>query len=536
MKRTAAGKNGVVSSAHPLATRAGLTVLKKGGNAVDAAIATALTLGVVAPVWSGLGGGGFGLIHLSRSDKTVAVDYREVAPKNSSPRMFKLNAAGEVENDSNAIGPLAIAVPGAASGIATMLERYGSVELRDVCRFACDQAARKTPTSPTMRLIIRKNQTSALEKLSRFEPAGSVFLKTIRPLKVRSRFVIPKLADTLEMIAREGMQSFYHGSLAERIVTYLKNKGAILTQEDFAEYSPEIRDPVSGSYRGVEVRGMPPPSSGGITVIEILNIVEGFDFSTMRHNSPEAVHLIAEAMKLAYADRRSCIADPDFVNVPTSELSSKKHADRLRSMIDRNRVGLSYDASSAFSHDGGNTAHLNVMDKDGNVVALTESIECFFGSGIFVPEVGLLMNDEMHDFDPEPGRPNSIEAKKRPMSSMAPTILFKDGQPFLAVGSAGGPRIISSVMQTILNVVEFRMTLEQAVAAPRFHCQRDKITLEDGIGRSTLNALKKLGHRVEMKARRDLFFGGVQAAMFDSARKRYVGTADPRRDGTALAF
>jgi len=188
------------------------------------------------------------------------------------------------------------------------------------------------------------------------------------------------------------------------------------------------------------------------------------------------------------------------------------------------------------SHDGGNTTHLNVMDKDGNVVALTESIECFFGSGILVPEVGLLMNDEMHDFDPEPRRPNSIEPKKRPMSSMAPTILFKDGQPFLAVGSAGGPRIISSVMQTILNLVEFGMTLEQVVAAPRFHCQRGKITLEDGIGRSTLNALKRLGHKVDTKARRDLFFGGVQAAIFDSATKRYLGTADPRRDGIALAF
>lgn len=239
MKRTARGKNGVVSSAHPLATRAGLSVLKKGGNAVDAAIATALTLGVVAPAWSGLGGGGFGLIHLSRSDETVALDYREVAPKNACPEMFQLDERGEVKDKANAIGPLAIAVPGAASGIATMVERYGTMKLRGICKFARDQAAKGTLTSPAIRLIIRENRDSSLQKFRRFKPTGEAFLKTTKPVQIRRTFSIPNLARTLDTIVREGMQSLHHGRLANEIVTYLRSKGAILKLEDLEEYSPK---------------------------------------------------------------------------------------------------------------------------------------------------------------------------------------------------------------------------------------------------------------------------------------------------------
>ena len=473
------------------------------------------------------------MIHLSRSDETVALDYREVAPKNACPEMFQLDERGEVKDKANAIGPLAIAVPGVASGIATMVERYGTMKLRGICKFARDQAAKGTLTSPAIRLIIRENRDSSLQKFRRFKPTGEAFLKTTKPVQIRRTFSIPNLARTLDTIVREGMQSLHHGRLANEIVTYLRSKGAILKLEDLEDYSPKIRTPVTGTYRDVEICSIPPPSSGGLAIIETLNIVEGFDLSAMKHNSPETIHTIAEAMKLGYVDRCTYIADPDFVSVPTSKLCSKEHSDRLRSMIDQTSIGS--DAFTDLSH-GSNTSHLNVMDKEGNVVALTESIECYFGSGILIPEVGLLMNDEMHDFDPEPGRLNSVEPKKRPLSSMGPTILFKDDRPYVALGGAGGPRIISSVVQTILNIVEFGMTLDQAVAAPRFHCQRDKVTVENGIRYNTLKALMTIGHRIETKPRNDLFFGGVQAAMSDSAQGVYLGTADPRRDGIALAF
>jgi len=534
--RSANGRDGVVSSAHPLASRAGLTVLKKGGNAVDAAIAVSLTLGVVAPAWSGLGGGGFGLIHLSRSDETVALDYREVAPRAAWSGMFELDETGKVRNDSNAIGPLAIAVPGEASGIATMLEKYGTMRLADICRFARDQAAKGAPTSPTMDFIMRENRDNCLEKFRRYEATGKVFLREGKHLRTGQRFIIPNLSQTLDAVARDGLQSFYEGQLGERIITYLKKSGAILTQEDLAEYSPRIRTPVTGTYRGFEVRGMPPPSSAGLTIVETLNILEGFDLCKMKHRSAQAIHTIAEALKLGYADREAYVADPDFVTVPVSKLSSKEYADRRRSTMGPKRSSFDPKPDPGPSHEGTSTTHLSVIDKEGNVIALTESIECLFGSGVLLPELGLLMNDQMHDFDPLPGRLNSVEPKKRPLSSMAPTIVFKDGQPWLALGSAGGPRIISSVLQVILNMVDFGMTLQQAVAAPRVHCQRDKIRVETEIPGPISNALRGLGHDVETTRTRDLFFGGIHAVSLDLASKTYHGTADPRRDGVALAF
>jgi gamma-glutamyltranspeptidase/glutathione hydrolase len=536
MKRNATGKNGVVASAHPLATSAGLHILKKGGNAIDAALATALMLGVVAPAWSGIGGGGLGVVHLVRSDETVAVDYREVAPKKAHAEMFELDETGHVKDDSNAIGPLAIAVPGSASGVATLHERYGTMKLADICRFARDQAAGGTPIGRTLGLVLREDRDNSLTKLRRFTPTGMVFLKRGKPLRVGQKFLIPNLASTLDAIVQNGAQSFYNGNLAKEILAYLEKNGGILTEEDFAEYSTRIRKPVTATYRDYEVCGMPPPSSGGISMIEILNIIEGFDLSAMKHNSARATHTIAEAMRLAYADRAACIADPDFVSVPVSELISKKHAVDLRSSMSALGGELSTGRAESSAHGGSNTTHLSVMDREGNVVALTESIECYFGSGILIPQIGVLLNDQMHDFDPHPGELNSIEPGKRPLSSMSPTILFKEGRPCLALGSAGGPRIISSVAQTIINMVEFGMKLPEAVAAPRFHCQENTIILEKESSHSVSNDIRKFGHRIEVKRGPDLFFGGVHATHFDPAKKTFVGTADPRRDGIALAF
>ena len=533
MKQGVVGKRGVVSSPHPLATRAGIDALKKGGNAVDAALAAALTLGAVAPQWSGLGGGGFALIHLSGSDETSAVDYREVASENAHPDMFELDSAGHVEGHSNAIGPLAIAVPGAASGLATMLEKYAKLKLRDIAEFARKHATRGSPTGLTLHLIMKENRDDCLEKFRSFRSTGRIFLKRGKPLGVKDVFLIPKLHETLNTIIREEPSTFYGGRIGEKIVSYLKKSGGILTREDFRQYRPKMRTPFRGTYRDFEICGLPPPSSGGLTIIEILNILEKFDLAKTKHNRPETIHLMAEAMKLAYADRATKIGDPDFVSVPTAELASKEYADRLHSLI---RIDKSIRETTAPSYEGSGTSHVSVLDKEGNAVALTESIECYFGSGVLVPEVGILMNDEMHDFDPTPGRSNSIQPRKRPMSSMAPTILFKDGRPSLVLGSAGGPRIISSVLQTIVNMVDFRMALQEAVAAPRFHCQGGRIVCEASIDPRTQNSLQRLGHKVQTRNAADLFFGGVHAIAFDHAHRSYTGTADPRRDGIALAI
>jgi len=307
-----------------------------------------------------------------------------------------------------------------------------------------------------------------------------------------------------------------------------------LTGEDLASYSSLLRKPVLGTYKGLEICGVPPPSSGGLTVIEILNILERLDLANTKHRDAGVIHLIAEAMKLAYGERARVVGDPDYVDVPVKKLISKDHAYELAALIDRKRAAVFRLDHHHAVHGGSGTSHLSVMDGEGNAVAMTESIECYFGSGILVPEVGILMNDEMHDFDPRAGRPNSILPGKRPMSSMSPTIIFKDGEPYLALGGAGGPRIISSVVETIVNLTDFGMSLSDALSTPRFHYERDTLILEEPVQPKTLGRLRKLGHYVETMRAHDLFFGGVHATMFDKGA--FIGAADPRRDGSALSF
>jgi len=509
-------------------------VLKNGGNAVDAAIATALTLGVVAPQWSGLGGGGFALIHLSRADQTIVVDYREVAPGKATPEMFELSEGGAVRNDLNSIGGLSVAVPGVVRGIAVMVDRYATMRLRSLAVYAQKQASKGSVTSPSLATIMRENRDACQEKFDRFRATGMVFMRNGRPLRAGQTFRIPHLSETLDVVASEGDAAFYSGLVAKQIVDCVGRNGGILTGEDLASYSSLLRKPVLGTYKGLEICGVPPPSSGGLTVIEILNILERLDLANTKHRDAGVIHLIAEAMKLAYGERARVVGDPDYVDVPVKKLISKDHAYELAALIDRKRAAVFRLDHHHAVHGGSGTSHLSVMDGEGNAVAMTESIECYFGSGILVPEVGILMNDEMHDFDPRAGRPNSILPGKRPMSSMSPTIIFKDGEPYLALGGAGGPRIISSVVETIVNLTDFGMSLSDALSTPRFHYERDTLILEEPVQPKTLGRLRKLGHYVETMRAHDLFFGGVHATMFDKGA--FIGAADPRRDGSALSF
>lgn len=523
----------MVAAAHPLAAKAGRGVLKAGGNAVDAAIATSLALAVVAPAFSGLGGGGFMLIHQAKTGKSVALDYRETAPELARSDMYQIEEEGSVANRANSIGYLAIAVPGQLRGHATALERWGTMRMKNLAKAAIRHASRGYPLSRTLRKILRENRDGARDKIQHSPTLERVFGKG-QLRRTGQRIKMAELASSLGKLAVEGSELFYSGRMGQTIASYVAQGGGILTLGDLAGYEARTREPVVGNYRGCEVVSTPPPSSGGITLIEVLNILEGFALSSLKHNAKDFIHIVAEALKLGYADRARYIGDPDFVKVPTEKLAAKGFADERRKLISPDRVNLEVLPGVIDAYEGGSTTHLTVVDKDGNVVAATESIECFFGSGVMVPDVGIIMNDEMHDFDPVPGRINSVQPHKRPVGSMAPTIVLKDNRPLLSLGSAAGPRIITAILQPLLNVLDFDMPIHKAVTAPRFHCQRSTVWLEGGIPPKTQAGLVGLGHTTEYKPKLDMFFGGVQAIHIQE--HAMTGMADPRRDGTAMGI
>jgi len=532
MKREAISRKGMVVSAHPLATKAGCDILKAGGNAVDAAIATSLALGVVAPAWSGIGGGGFMLVHQASSGNTVALDYREVAPRDAKPDMFQTDEHGNVTDSANSIGYLAIAVPGQLRGYATALEQYGTMSFKQLAKAAIRYASEGYPISKTIGKIFRENRDNATDKIRRFKPLGDVFAPKGTVPKAGQKVVMSQLAASLKRLSEDVNEISYAGSMAEAISRHVKEGHGLLAVEDMEHYEVKVRDTIHGNYRGYDIVAMPPPSSGGITIIETLNMLEGFDLSSMNQNGTSAVHIISECLRLAFSDRGKYIGDPSFVCVPVKELIDKDFAKECRYSVSLDKTIGTVKPGALRSHEGGSTTHLTVIDKNSNVVAATESIECYFGSGVMDPETGIILNDEMHDFDTLPGRTNSVKPGKRPLSSMAPTILFKDGRPVLALGSAAGPRIITATLQVLLNVIDFNMSLPKSVAAPRFHCEESTVFLEGGISAATETGLARLGHPVERKPVLDLFFGGVQA-MHVGARG-IIGMADPRRDGIAM--
>ncbi|HMK83858.1 MAG TPA: gamma-glutamyltransferase [Candidatus Bathyarchaeia archaeon] len=532
MKREAISKKGMVVSAHPLATKAGRDILKAGGNAVDAAIATSLTLGVVAPAWSGIGGGGFMLIHQESSGNTVALDYREVAPREAKPDMFHVDEHENVIDSANSVGYLAIAVPGQLRGYATALEEFGTMSFKQLAKTAIRHASRGYPVSKTIGKIFRENRDNATDKIVRFKALGSVFAPKGAAAKTGQKVVMTRLAASLKKLSQHSGELSYSGSIAEAISRHVKEGHGLLSVEDMESYETKVRDTVQGNYRGYDIVAMPPPSSGGITIIETLNMLEDFDLTRMKQNGTRTVHTISECLKLAFSDRGKYIGDPSFVDVPVKELIDKNFAKKRHFSVSLDKVNSTVTPAALGSHEGGSTTHLTVIDRDTNIVAATESIECYFGSGVMDPETGTILNDEMHDFDVFPGRTNSVQPGKRPLSSMSPTILFKDGRPVLALGSAAGPRIITATLQVLVNIIDFKMSLHKSVAAPRFHCEESKIFLEGGISAATETGLGRLGHPVERKPALDLYFGGVQAIQV-SARGT-IGMADPRRDGIAL--
>jgi gamma-glutamyltranspeptidase/glutathione hydrolase len=523
-------RHGVVVAAHPLAARAGVAVLKKGGNAVDAAVATALTLGAATPAFCGIGGGGFALLWLAKEEKAVFVDYRERAPASATGDMFQVTAKGNVVRNENSVGYRAVGVPGTLAGDSLLIENYGNLSLQDVVRSGAMHASKGYSVSRGLAEVWKKSES----KLRRFKSSREVYLKRARPYRKGERIVLKDLADTLRTIIRRGISEFYTGEIAGKIVRDVQAGGGLVSAADLERFHPTLREPVHGRFKDLEIISAPPPSAGGIIILQTLKMLENID-QKLKHNSPETLHFMSEALMRANTST-ALVCDPDFSSVPVGALVSDEHCSRLSSSIPPDRASVTIPVTDISQHLNSCTSHLSVIDSEGNVAALTESVECYFGSGVVVSDTGVLLNDTMHDFDPRPGRLNSVGPGKVPMSSMSPTIVLKDGKPLIVAGSAGGPRIPSSTLQVLLNVTEFGIPIEDAVAAPRIHVKDNLVQAEGRIAPKTIEALRKMGHRVQTRRSMEMYFGGVHAASSNHETGELEGGADPRRDGAAAGF
>ncbi len=505
------GRNGMVVAQEARAARIGLDVLKRGGNAVDAAVATGFALAVTYPRAGNIGGGGFMVIHLANGKRDVAIDYRETAPALTTRDVF-LNDQGEADPAKSRDGGLAIGVPGTVAGLALAHERYGSgrLTLADLIEPAIELARDGIPVDGD----IADTLSSARNLFARWPSSAKIFLNaggnTLTPGDTLRQ---TDLAATLETIAREGPRAFYDGAIADKIATAVHDAGGRMTAADLRDYRAVERDVVRGNYRGYDVVSMPPPSSGGVHLIEMLNILEGFDLAKSGTGSVETLHLMIETMKRAYADRAVFLGDPDFVTVPVKGLTSKRYADALRSIISPSRATPSTEvrAGTPGAYEGDNTTHFSVVDRFGNAVANTYTLNLSYGVGLVAEGTGVLLNNELDDFAAKPGAPNAFGLvggdanapgpHKRPLSSMSPSIVLKDGAPVLVTGSPGGSRIITAVLQVILNVIDHGMSIEDAVAEPRIHHQwvPDEVFVEPGFSDATLDGLRTLGHKITQR-------------------------------------
>jgi gamma-glutamyltranspeptidase/glutathione hydrolase len=533
--------NGMVASQEARATRVGVEILKRGGNAVDAAVAVGFALAVTLPRAGNLGGGGFMLVHLAERGETIAIDYRETAPAAATATMF-LGANGEPDPRLSRDTGLAAGVPGTVAGLAEAHRRYGSgrLGLAELIAPAIRLARDGIPVDEDLADSLPR----AAARLGRFPASRHIFLRPDgSALGHGDSLVQEDLARALEAIAQQGPAGFYEGATAARIVAALAEHGGIMTEADLRAYRPVIRPAVRGSYKGYAIASMPPPSSGGVHLLQMLNLLEPMDLGRRGHNSAETIHLMVEAMKLAYADRAQHLGDPDSVTVPVRGLTAKAYADSLRGRIDPERARPSAEirAGDPAPHEGEQTTHFSVVDRQGNAVSNTYTLNFSYGLGLVAAGTGILLNNEMDDFAAKAGAVNAFGLVqgaanlpgpgKRPLSSMTPTILFRDGKVAMVTGSPGGSRIITITLQTILNVIDHGMNIAEAVAAPRIHHQwlPDAIDIEGGLSVDTLRLLEARGHRVAPRGA----FGNVNAIL--AVPGGWAGAADSRQRGTLAA-
>ncbi len=543
------GKHGMVSSVSEIASQVGVDVMKRGGNAVDAAVAVGLALAVVWPSAGNLGGGGFMVIRKADST-TTTVDYREMAPA-AAYRNVYLNEKGEYIKESSTFGHLAAGVPGTVAGMAYALEKYGTMKWADVAEPARKLAADGFPVWYQLETSLRAGS----RQLARNPESNRIFLRNGKPYETDEIFKQPDLAATFERMIKNGPREFYEGKTAQLIEDSMKRanaktgKGQLwMTVADLKNYKPVERTPLRGKYRGHEIITMPPPSSGGIAMLEMLNILERYDLKKAGAGSAQSIHLMIEAMRRAFADRAEFLGDPDFVKVPMAGLTSRTYADKLAATIEPNRASTSEHIKhgNPAPYESEQTTHFTVVDKDGNVATNTYTLNGSYGCHVTVEGAGFLLNNEMDDLAPEPGKANmygliqseanAVAAGKRPLSSMTPTIVLKDGKFWFALGSPGGPTIINTVMQTIINVVDHGMNIQQAIDWPRFHHQwmPDEIRYEPfGISPDTMQKLTSMGHKF---ADRPGNMGDCEAVMVEDKSGVRLGGNDSRANGKSVGY
>jgi len=523
-----------------LASEAGLIMLNQGGNAIDAAVATGFALAVTLPRAGNIGGGGFMLVHLAAENRNVFIDYREMAPAAATRDMF-LTPEGEVDKRRAYFSHQASGVPGTVAGLIHALEQYGTLPLATVIQPAIDLAA----NGFVMDITLHQNLSARAERLAQDPETKRIFLREDgKAPAIGSVFKQTDLAATLQRIADNGLEGFYAGETAKLIARDMAANDGLITQEDLANYVAVERTPVTGQFRDYDIVSAPPPSSGGIHVIQMLNILEPYPLETWGHNSAQYLHHVIEAMKLAYADRSEHLGDPERMEAPIDFLLAKDYATTRRGLISSDQATASAKIAAGVmpAPESPDTTHYSVADSAGNVVSNTYTLNFSFGSHITIPGTGILMNNEMDDFAARPGFPNayglvqgeknSVAPGRRPLSSMTPTLIFRDGEPWLATGSPGGSLIITAVMQTVLNAMAFDMNIAEAAAAPRVHHQwmPDRVLIEPGISRDTLDLLEGMGHNIEA-TRRTL--GRTNSIQLDGPWR--YGYSDLRRPGGHVA-
>lgn len=529
--RDATGENGVVAAGRVDATQIGIDILRAGGNAVDAAVAIGFALGVCEQQSSGVGGGGFMMIRFAESGEVIFIDFRDRSGAAADLSMWEIDENGRVKNDENKIGAKAVGVPGEVKGMLYALDTYGTMERATVMQPAIDMAK----NGFTVSNITSRDIKDAFPTIQRFPATAAIYLDDEWGMPYEPGAVIcnPDLAHTLELIAAQGEEVFYRGEIAEKIVAAVQQYGGCLTMQDFADYEIHVGEPVHGTYHGYDIYSSNLPSSGGSIIIEILNILENFDVGGMDAESAEYFHLLSEAMKLGFADRTKYMGDPAYIAVPVSGITSKEYAKTLAQSIDASHA-QTYQAGDPWPFESESTTHFSIMDKAGNMVAVTKTVDATFASGLVAEGTGILLNDTLFDFSVDPESPNVVAGSKRPLSSMSPTLVLKDGVPFLALGAPGSTRIITGVAQVISKVIDHGMGIQEAIDAVRMHDDFGTLILEDRVTQETKDALSAMGHELET-GEVWFTFPCVQACM-RMPDGTLCGAADPRRDGQAMGF
>lgn len=545
-------QNGIVASATPESSEVGVATLKAGGNAVDAAVAAAFALGVTEPNASGLGGEGMMVVYLAKTDETVAIDYRSVAPKAASPSLWPDRFPGS--------GWQAVAIPGTVAGLTLALERYGTMSLAQVLEPAIELAEKGFPVSEALAGIIADN----FKAIQADPELASIYLKDGFPPLAGDILTNPKLAATYRILAEKGSDAFYRGPIADAIVKASTTGKGIITAADLADYKALERIPAEGSYRGYRIVSAPAPVAGP-TVIETLQILNNYELGP-EFLSTRTVHLVSEALKRAYADFSQYIGDPAYFDVPERGLVSQAYADARAADIPLDKMGprpkagnpAAYEpqnstflrpagltvadgvpAAATLPHESPSTTHLSALDKDGNLVALTQTVSSFFGAKVAVPGTGIIMNNEMQNWSRPESSPNKLEGGKRVRTTIAPTLIFTpDGKPWVSLGTPGAGRIASTVVEMIVNLVDYRASIQEAIEAPRFYARDSEknVAVESRFPANLQDALKAMGYSLSVRGDYDLFFGGAQGILIDPETGLLHGGADPRRSGGVVGY